>query len=204
VIPVTAVRRTKFEILGERLKEAGGALVDVGARDRILQPYLSGSRLCYLSADLGPGHDFNWNLELPIPAPDNAYDFVTALDVLEHVEQFHSAFRELLRITRCTLFVALPNMTHLAHRLEFFVTGRIGAKYALLPKHQGDRHRWLTHYKDIVRFMEHQAATARVSVRQYNWIHGYSPLERLISYLPVPPGLKAYTVLFEILKASHE
>lgn len=202
MIPVVEARRSKFEIVGENLKDAAGALVDVGARDRILQKYLTSSRLHYLSADLGPGHDFNWDLELPIPVPDDAYDFVTALDVLEHVEQFHAAFRELLRITRRQLFVALPNMTHLSHRLGFFLTGRMGAKYALLPQHQGDRHRWLTHYADIVAFMEHQAQTAHVSIRQYNWIHGYSALDRLFSYAPVPPGLKAYTVLFEITKAS--
>jgi hypothetical protein len=200
VIPVIEVRRTKFEIVGERLRDAEGALVDVGARDRILQKYLISPKLHYLSADLGPGHDFSWNLELPIPAPDAAYDFVTALDVLEHVEQFHAAFSELLRITRRQLFVALPNMTHLAHRLHFFATGRMGAKYSLLPEHQGDRHRWLTHYADIVAFMDHQARTAYVSIRQYNWVHGYSRFERLPSYLPVPPGLKAYTVLFEITK----
>jgi hypothetical protein len=200
VIPVVAARRSKFEIVGRCLSEAEGTLVDVGARDRILQTYLTSPRLRYLSADLGPGHDFNWNLESPLPSPDEAHDYVTALDVLEHVEQFHAAFRELLRITRCKLFVALPNMTHLAHRLHFLVTGRLGAKYALLPEHQGDRHRWLTHYADIVGFMAYQVQVVHVSIQQYNWIHGYSPLERLVSYLPLPPGLKAYTVLFEITK----
>jgi hypothetical protein len=33
-----------------------------------------------------------------------------------------------------------------------------------------------------------------------DWIHGYSPLDRVISYLPIPRGLKAYTVLFEITR----
>lgn len=35
-----------------------------------------------------------------LPLPDNSFDFVTALDVLEHVEDDHQAFRELLRITK--------------------------------------------------------------------------------------------------------
>jgi hypothetical protein len=204
MISVTEVRRTKFELVGERLKDAKGTLMDVGARDRILQKYLSSPRLCYRSADLGPGHDFNWDLEMRIPTSDDAYDYVTALDVLEHVEQFHAAFRELLRITRHTLFVALPNVTHLSYRLKFLFSGRIGAKYTLLPEHQGDRHRWLTHYADIVGFMEHHVQTASACARQYNWIHGYSPLDRLVSYLPLPPGLKAYTVLFEITKVPCE
>ncbi|MBI5397729.1 MAG: hypothetical protein HZA91_20720, partial [Verrucomicrobia bacterium] len=130
-----------------------------------------------------------------------AYDYVTAFDVLEHVERFHAAFGELFRITRRQLFVALPNMAHLLHRLRFAATGHIGGKYSLLPDHQGDRHRWLTHYDDIVGFMEHQAATG-IAIRQYNCLLGYSRVELAISYLPVPAGLKTYTVLFEITKPA--
>lgn len=202
MIPLVSTRLTKYEVVAAALPDARGTLVDIGARDRLLKRHLTSPQLEYLSSDLGPGHDFDWNLERPLPCEDNAYDYVVALDVLEHVEQFHAAFRELLRVTRRRLFVALPNMAHLSHRLRFAWTGRIGAKYALFAEHQGDRHRWLTHYDDIVAFMEHQAATAGVSVCQYNWTTGFTRLERLISFLPLPRGLKAYTVVFVLTKST--
>jgi hypothetical protein len=202
-IPMLETRRSKYQLVGDRVRGQPGTLLDVGARDRILRPHLPAAGLRYLSADFGPGHDFHWDLEQPLPAADDAYEFVAALDVLEHVEHFQAAYHELLRITRQRLFVSLPNLTHLSHRLRFFFTGRMGEKYRLPPEHPGDRHRWLTHYADLVTFMEYQARTAGVTVRQFNWIPGYAPLDRLISYLPLPPGLKAYTLLFEITKAGR-
>lgn len=202
MIPMVYTRRSKYEIVSEQVKSIAGTLVDVGARDRILQHYLHNPALRYISADAVEGHDLLWSLEAPVDCPDAAYDVVVALDVLEHVEQFHLAFSELLRVTRDKLFVSLPNMTNLAFRLHFFATGQLSGKYALLPEHQGDRHRWLTHYDDVCAFMLHQAQSANVAIRQYNIIGGYSRLERWTSYLPLPPTLRTYTLLFEITKGT--
>ncbi len=192
-------RRSKYQIVGQQVAGLRGTLVDVGARDRVLQDYLPPG-LDYLSADVSPGHDFLWNLEEPIGAPADAYDVVVALDVLEHLERIHQAYRELLRITRHKLFVSLPNMTCLSLRLQFFATGYLGGKYDLLPEHQGDRHRWLTSYRQICAFVNRHARSADCTVAQYDILTGYSRLHELISRLPLPADLRAYTVLFEITK----
>ncbi len=192
------IREMKYSIVGRNVGPQG-TLVDVGARDRVLQQYLP-TGLTYLSADIVPGHDLTWNLEESIPAPDQAYDFVVALDVLEHLEHIHQAYRELLRITRYKLFVTLPNMTHLALRWNFFVTASLGGKYDLLPEHQGDRHRWLTTYPQMCAFIDHYAQAAASAVRRYDILVGYTRLDKLVSYLPLPAALRAYTVLFEIDK----
>src|SRR5207245_2632728 len=95
------------------------------------------SHVSYLSADIVPGHDLKWNLEERIDSADSAFDIVVALDVLEHLEHIHEGFKELIRITRTKLFVSLPNMTCLSHRLRFAANGHLGGKYDLLPIHQG-------------------------------------------------------------------
>lgn len=193
------VRESKYEIVGRQVAGLTGTLLDVGARDRVLERYLPPD-LTYVAADIAPGLDLQWNLEEPIDAPDNAYDIVAALDVLEHLEHIHQAYRELLRITRHKLFVSLPNMTCLSLRLQFFATGHLGGKYDLLPEHQGDRHRWLTSYRQICAFIGYHAQLAGCTVTQYDILTGYSRLHEWLSHLPLPAELRAYTVLFEITK----
>ena len=41
--------------------------------------------------------------------PDNHFDLVTCVDVLEHVEDYHRFLNELLRVTRKGVFISTPN-----------------------------------------------------------------------------------------------
>jgi len=196
------VHETKYALVARRTAGLAGRLVDVGARDRVLRQYLAGSQLEYFSTDLGPGHDFTWDLERPLPAADQAFDVVVALDVLEHVEGLHQALQELLRIARRKVFISLPNMTELTFRLHFLRYGQLSAKYALLPDHQGDRHRWLTSYRQIGACVRGIAARAQCSVQEFDLLAGYGPGRRLLARLPLPAALRTYTVLFEITKPA--
>jgi hypothetical protein len=177
-----------------------GTLVDVGARDRVLQHYLLDPNTSYYSADIAPGHDFLWDLESPIDCADKAYDIVVALDVLEHLENIHLALEELLRIARVRLYVSLPNMTCLSFRLRFLLKGHISGKYDLLPEHQGDRHRWLMNYKEACGFVGYHAERCGFDVRLHNIVGGFTPLERAISYMPIRASLRTYTMLFELAR----
>lgn len=44
-----------------------------------------------------------------LPFPDNQFDLVTCVDVLEHVEDFHRFLAELLRVARKGVFISTPN-----------------------------------------------------------------------------------------------
>jgi len=190
----------KYDIVGNRTRDCSGTLLDLGARDRVLHGYLH-DNLQYLSADQCGGHDFDWNLEQPLDCPDDAFDVVVGLDVLEHLERIHQAFSEMLRIARSRVFVSLPNMGCLSFRMHFLRHGRLAAKYALLPEHQGDRHRWLTSYSQMTAFVHDLASAAGWSVRQYDvagdgavygrWFH-------LVRWLPLSPAVKTHTTVFEI------
>ena len=191
-------RKSKYDLVAEQTRGMHGTLADVGARDRVLQKYLQPGELQYLSSDVIPGHDFTWDIEKAIPAGDRSFSVVAALDVLEHIEQCHCALRELLRITDQKLFVSLPNMSGLSFRLHFMRYGQLSAKYDLLPVHQGDRHRWLVVYDQAVRFIHAAAPPSEWKITQYDIVAGYARFHALFARLPLPPKLRAWTMLFKI------
>lgn len=124
-------------------------MIDFGARDRILANYLP-AQITYISADVAPGCDHILNLEERLPFSDKNFDFVVALDVLEHVDNFHLAIRELFRVAHKRVVIALPNMSYIEHRLSFLLFGKLATdKYDLSPQERLDRHRWLTTYTTI-------------------------------------------------------
>jgi hypothetical protein len=154
-IPRTYVVRNKYRVVGNLLQEAEGSLLDVGARDRRLAAELNLQRLKYYSADVSVGHDYQLDLEQELNLPDGMFDYVVALDVLEHIEHIHQAFYELARITCHCLIVGLPNMATLSRRWSFLWHGHLDTrKYDLGVEHPGDRHRWLTVYPQINTFIE--------------------------------------------------
>jgi SAM-dependent methyltransferase len=194
-------RLNRFEVVASKLKNETGTLVDVGARNRILKKYLPES-IRYNSADFDPGHDFRWDLEQPIDQPDDSFDYVVSLDVLEHVEGIHKALKELIRISRRKVFISLPNMAFLGFRLTYFFQGRLSDKYSLLEKHQGDRHRWLTVYPEMARFVESITGECGCSVSAIDLLEGYTTRDKLISRLPIPAALRTYLVVYEITKPA--
>lgn len=148
----------KYRIVGELLEGRSGSVLDIGARDAILRQHLKGT-FDYKSADVAPGCDWQINLEQKLDFPDGAFDYVVALDVLEHLENPHEAFIELSRISKQGLVIALPCMSSWPRRMHFLLDGKLKTdKYALGAHHPGDRHRWLTVYPDILAFYEGMAA----------------------------------------------
>ncbi|HUV95800.1 MAG TPA: methyltransferase domain-containing protein [Anaerolineae bacterium] len=185
----TLTTRSRYEIVGQHA--TAGTFLDAGARDRRLMTYLPPG-CTYTSADIVPGHDYTWNLEHHIPAPDASFHMVAALDVLEHLDHLHGALRELLRITRRTLFISLPNEATVIHRLTFLLHGTIGGNHHLAPNI--DRHRWLVTY--------HHAAALMRTIHHLNiqydicTPHNYF----LAHHHLLPPHLTAHTLLFVITK----
>lgn len=180
----------KYTLVGRYLMTQTGSFLDIGARDKILRSYLKLDRINYFSADLGEGYDYQIDLEKQLQIENMKFDHVSALDVLEHVENIHWAFSELARITRKTLFIALPNMSTLPRRWNFFWNGNLGTgKYALLTEHQGDRHRWLTIYPEIYRFIEENARKNGFEVdvvyEELEWVRLFWRINLLLANLGI-------------------
>jgi len=120
-----------------------------------------------MSADLDGAHDYRIDLEEALPMADKAFDCVVAMDVLEHVDGFHAAFREVLRVSRRWVIIGLPNMCSFSHRLSMLFAGRPAtAKYDLTVAPMRDRHRWYLKLDDVDRFMEHAGIAEGYALRQ--------------------------------------
>ena len=180
-----------------------GRLVDVGARSRRLEQHLTNPDLEYLTSDIVPGYDLHIDLEAPLKFDDDSFEIICALDVLEHVENIHEALAELFRITKYKLFLTIPNMACIYYRTRFFFKGELFKEYDLFPQHQGDRHRWLTIYPQIYRFMEDFASRAGCELRSYDILRGFHPVQKMFAMLPLPQHMRTFTILFELIKAAH-
>jgi hypothetical protein len=86
-----------------------GHILDVGADQCYLKQYLP-EDTDYWGIGLGGDLDQQVDLENEkIPFPDNSFDCVLCLDVLEHLENIHDVFDELCRVSRLFLIISLPN-----------------------------------------------------------------------------------------------
>ena len=158
--------QSKFEEVAFFLSPKAQTLLDVGCRDGKLRSHLPHA-VEYTGIDLAPGP---WvaqicDIEQGIPFPDDSFDAVVALDVLEHTENIWFAFRELVRVARSQIMVVLPNSYHWKERLRF-LRGKERDKHKLEPQAIKDRHRWLTSYATAHAFANHMAEELGLSLTE--------------------------------------
>ena len=96
------------------------------------------------------------NLEHRLPFQDNEFDVVVCNDVLEHVENKNALFAELLRVSRRYVLVSLPNTQYWRY-IWGLIRGKMSSKYNFLVQDGADRHRWITYYRQNMRFISDRA-----------------------------------------------
>lgn len=177
------------------------SLLDAGCRTKALKPLLRDCRE-YFGTDLTPGDGiFECDLEQELPFDDHSFDIVTALDVLEHLDNPHRALHELYRVARKAVFISLPNMYYIQFRWNFLRGHGLSGKYAFPPTPTVDRHRWVLSYEEALRFV---SVNANGHAIDYEMILPKRGRSRAISQ-PIEkwlgnrwPNLFAYGVLFEV------
>jgi hypothetical protein len=96
-----------------------------------------------------------------LPFKDNEFDLCLALDVLEHLENFHKINSELFRITKSSILISLPNsaseifhyvLQNRPQKTPDLNRGTFSKFYGLPLKPPNDRHRWWLYFQDIIRF----------------------------------------------------
>ena len=93
----------------------GESILDVAGGDQLLKKYID-PETRYVSIGLYDNrgeqaeHAISSNLEnTPLPCKNQSYDTVVASHVLEHIDNIHSLFFELCRISSKTVVIGLPN-----------------------------------------------------------------------------------------------
>ena len=101
---------------------------------------------------------------LPIlPFDDESFDCVACLDVLEHLDNLHRVFAELVRTTRKYIVISLPNNWANARRPVERGAARIG-HYGLPADAPEDRHKWFFSLSEAMDFIEGQKEKHPITV----------------------------------------
>lgn len=118
-----------------------GRVLEVGCDQRLLKQLHPG--LDYVGIDIRGDPDLKIDLEAVdrLPFPDQSFDAVLCSEVLEHLDNLHHAFGELVRVARRYILISLPNCWTAARRRVRRGTGHIG-HYGLPPIPPRDRHKW--------------------------------------------------------------
>jgi len=153
-----------------------GRILDVGADECYLKQYL-GEDAQYWGIGLGGHPDQVADLEKEkIPFPDNSFDCVLCLDVLEHIENIHEIFDDLCRVTRRYLIISLPSpWSSLFEALLFgdYAPDQPMKFYGLPPEPPEDRHKWFFSNREAQRFICYRADKNKMRVIQ---IDNYNPM----------------------------
>jgi hypothetical protein len=132
-------------------------VLDIGCRDKILKSKLKGE-FKYIGIDFSENlHDKEiliHNLETGIPSNIKKVDIITAIDVLEHLENIHKVYKQLFLVSNKLIVIALPNMAYYKFRINFIIHGTLSGKYSFNINKTNDRHRWIPDYNSINKFIK--------------------------------------------------
>jgi ubiquinone/menaquinone biosynthesis C-methylase UbiE len=159
-------RAARSEYVARRFQPYfGGKLLDVGCYEAPLRKILSG--LDYTGVDFVGTPDIELNLEQcgGLPFEDSSFDCVLCIDVLEHLENLHFIFDELIRVSRGHVIVSLPNCWRDARRPIERGRGDF-VHYGLPAEKPLDRHKWFFNFSQAAAFMRAKAAAHAVELRE--------------------------------------
>lgn len=148
-----------IELINKNFSDTKSILNIGGGQKR----YLNESGFLVTEIDKEGDNDLNLNLDTidKLPFDNKSFDTILALDVLEHLENFHFIFEEILRISKKYVIISLPNS--LQEIFPIFLnkkkkneneSGLYNKFYGLPLKKPSDRHRWFLTISDIERFFE--------------------------------------------------
>lgn len=140
-----------------------GKVLDVGCSKAWLKKLLPNAQ--YLGVDISGEPDIQLNLEEArrLPFGDAEFDCVVCTDVLEHLNNLHEIFGELVRVSRRHVIVSLPNCWTNARRPIERGKGSF-AHYGLPLDPVLDRHKWFFNLTDAVAFASGQAERNKLAV----------------------------------------
>lgn len=177
------------------------SLLDLGCRTMDLKPLVQGCTK-YCGTDFVPSEGvLECNLEQELPFESKSFDIVCALDVLEHLDNFHVTFDEALRVAKKTVIISLPNMYYLSFRLRFLSGKGISGKYSFPMRPVLDRHRWVLSFTDAVNFIKANVGAHEVKIIPIIPERGRtrlisSPTEKILA--KIWPNLFVYGMIAEI------
>jgi 2-polyprenyl-3-methyl-5-hydroxy-6-metoxy-1,4-benzoquinol methylase len=132
------------------------SLLDVGCFEAPLRDILQGVE--YTGIDVAGKPDIRLDLErcTKLPFASGEFNCVLCVDVLEHLDNLHLIFDEIIRVAKCYIIISLPNCWRDARRPIERGRGSF-AHYGLPFSPPMDRHKWFFNYTQAREFLEYQS-----------------------------------------------
>lgn len=205
--------RNKFELVRSVVKrpikyqgDIRPNLLDVGCRGCELKPYVA-EYVDYNGVDLFQNNEgsvtYVQDVSKGIPVANESYDYVVALDLLEHLDNMEAGLLELCRISKNSILIMLPNNAHFLLRLRFALTGRISEKYRVSYNAGKDRHRWFTTQVDCDKFVSDFAAANKLTLSTMCFVDSKKKelFGRFCKLIGLKRNLWAWATFYELKKA---
>ena len=191
----------KFVEIERILKNDKGSLLDLGSRDQILKKFLH-EKISYTGVDISINGNNNLILDLnqKFKFNNESFDFVTALDVAEHLDDPKTFLKECLRVSKKKVLIVLPNVSYYESRFRFLLKGNLGSKYHFSGDNKDDRHKWFTNFYLVKNFFERNSENFEIKkvIKQRNKL---KPLFYIENYLAkFFPNLFSWSFLITINK----
>jgi len=142
-----------------------GRALDVGCDMRHLKTLAP--QLDYVGIDVAGEPDLKLDLERleRLPFPDRDFDLVVCSEVLEHLDNLHQVFSELVRVSRERVLISLPNCWAEARRP--IGRGKGGMMHYGLPaRRPQDRHKWFFSLSEGRAFVDAMAAEHGLEIEE--------------------------------------
>ena len=159
-------REVRSRYVAQRFRQyLTGTVLDVGCYEAPLRSLLP--EVQYTGLDIAGAPDVWANLEQleRLPFDDGAFDCVLCIHVLEHLNNLHQMFNELVRVASRYLIIGLPNCWRGARRPVARGLGRF-RHYGLGLDPPPDRHKWFFNISDAHAFLDGQAARADLRIKE--------------------------------------
>ena len=147
-------RKDRSEFVARRFADyLNVSVLDVGCYEAPLREILRG--VPYTGIDIAGNPDREVDLEKTerLPFEAGAFGCVLCIDVLEHLDNLHAVFAELVRISDRYVIVSFPNCWCDARRPIERGAGHF-AHYGLPEQRPQDRHKWFFSITEAREFVE--------------------------------------------------
>ena len=168
-----ADRARRSAYIAERFRSyLSGKVLDVGCDKAVLKTLIPS--LDYTGIDIGGTPDLKLDLDRidKLPFPDGAFQCVVCSDVLEHLNNLHHIFGELVRVAKEHLIISLPNCWTAARQPIERGRGSFG-KYGLPVQAPMDRHKWFFSLSEAREFIHGQALLRPIAIVE--WLASEKP-----------------------------
>lgn len=122
----------------------------------------------YVGVDMAGDPDIQLNLDgqVSLPFKDNEFNCVLCIEVLEHLDNLHFIFDELIRISNQYIIISLPNCWRDARRKIEKGSGDF-LHYGLPAQKPTDRHKWFFNCQQAEDFLVYQADKHRLKIIEF-------------------------------------